>query len=167
MIRRTRRIRQARPCSRPTASLLFAVDGGLVLEVAEERECGVESVALLQLTVRDAKHLRRELDRVLRHRPRAQSGPLVLIPAAEYRAWSPASARLHPYRIRLPPPRWKRARWRASAMSSRKLASVAVRDLKNAGLCGEDGAVVLQHGRQAEQGARARRSYGGNWVMAE
>ena len=51
---------------------LFAVAGGLVLEVAEERECGVESVALLQLTVRDAKRLRRELDRVLRHRPRAQ-----------------------------------------------------------------------------------------------
>ena len=63
---------------------LFAIDGGLVLEVAEERECGVESVELLQLTVRDAKYLRRELDRVLRHRPRPSSGPMVLIPAAEY-----------------------------------------------------------------------------------
>ena len=64
---------------------LFAVDGGLVLEVAEEREHGVESIALLQLTVRDAKHFRRELDRVLRNRPRPSSGPTVLLPAAEYR----------------------------------------------------------------------------------
>ena len=64
---------------------LFAVDGGLVIEVAEERELGVESIALLQFTLRDAKYLRRELDRVLRNRPRPSSGPMVLLPVGEYR----------------------------------------------------------------------------------